>query len=348
MEHNFFVLGFIFIIFGGIMEGSFSLPLKFTPRWAWENTWGAGSLLALIFIPWPLAFLTVPHLLAVYTAAPVSSILLALFFGAGWGIGGIFFGLGLAALGLSLGLTIIMGLIAIGGSIIPLLMQHPEQITQPAGLVLISGILIMIIGLSITSKAGKLKDIELTAIMESEEKNDSSRVSFKVGFLFCIIAGLLSALVNFGLIFGTDIIKEAVSHGADSSTASNAVWALVFTANYIVNIIYCFYLARKNKTFSNFTSEGSEKYWAWALFMGLLWPGGIVIYGMGAVKIGELGAFLGFPVMLICSILAGNILGAIGGEWKNITSKPKRIMITGVIVLIIAVVILGYSSKLIT
>src|SRR5579863_10382420 len=107
-----FGLGLFFIVLGGAMEGSFSLPLKYTPKWEWENTWGACSLLALLLVPWPLALLTVPNLWEVFRAASSSALVDALVFGAGWGIGGIFFGLGLDALGMSLGLSLMMGLVA--------------------------------------------------------------------------------------------------------------------------------------------------------------------------------------------------------------------------------------------
>ena len=113
--------GLLLIVLGGAMEGLFTLPLKLTSRWSWENTWAAGSLAALILVPWPLVLLTIPEVGRVYSSAPPSAILAAILFEAGWGCGGIFFGLGVSSLGLSMGTSLIMGLIAIGGSIVPLL-----------------------------------------------------------------------------------------------------------------------------------------------------------------------------------------------------------------------------------
>jgi len=336
-------LGFLLVIAGGIMEGSFSLPLKLTPRWSWENTWGAGALLSLLIVPWPLAFMTVPRLLEVYHEAPPLSLALALIFGAGWGIGGIFFGKGLAALGLSLGSSLIMGLTAIGGSIIPLLMQNPGDLVRPAGLILIGGVILMVVGLVTCAKAGKLKTAPSTA---DHGSSLGIKVPFKRGVLYCVLAAVLSALLNFGLIFGTGIARLAVEKGASPANSNNAVWALVFTANYLVNIFYCATLLKKNRTFSRFSLKGSRRYWGWAVFMGLLWPGGIVIYGMGATRIGALGAFLGFPVMLILSMLAGNVFGWLTGEWKGVAARPKRIMAAGIAVLFLAILILGLSSKL--
>src|SRR5579863_7894981 len=98
-----FGLGLFFIVLGGAMEGSFSLPLKYTPKWEWENTWGACSLLALLLVPWPLALLTVPNLWEVFRAASSSALVAALVFGAGWGIGGIFFWLSFGGFGMVVG-----------------------------------------------------------------------------------------------------------------------------------------------------------------------------------------------------------------------------------------------------
>src|ERR1700730_14188933 len=60
------LVGFALIILAGIMEGSYSFPLKVNPKWNWENTWSAGSLMAFLFVPWPLASWAVPGLVRVY------------------------------------------------------------------------------------------------------------------------------------------------------------------------------------------------------------------------------------------------------------------------------------------
>ena len=90
--------GLVLIVLGGVMEGLFALPMRFAPRWSWENFWGAGSLMALLLVPWPLALLTVPHLGSIYASADSTSLLLAVLFGAGWGCGGIFFVIGVCQL----------------------------------------------------------------------------------------------------------------------------------------------------------------------------------------------------------------------------------------------------------
>jgi len=46
-------LGLLFLLIAGIMNASFTLPMKFTRTWAWENTWLAWSLFALVLFASP-------------------------------------------------------------------------------------------------------------------------------------------------------------------------------------------------------------------------------------------------------------------------------------------------------
>ena len=330
---------------GGICQGIFSFPLKYANKWEWENTWGAGSLMALILVPWPLALATIPGLCEVYTSVPFFTIVLSLIFGAGWGIGGIFFGKGLDAIGFSIGLALIFGIVSVGGSVIPLAMNHSEAFVKLPGLVLILGILVMIAGLTISAKAGLMKERDLQSDIKGESRG-KHRNSFQKGLIFCILAGLLSSLVNFGFIYGTSLAEASVRMGANPANAGNAILALVFTSNFLVNLGFCIYLLAKNKTFSRFATKGTGGYWIMALVMGILWSGGIVIYGMGTTMIGDLGAYLGFPVLMVVAIVTGNIFGVLTGEWKGVSSGPKKIMGLGIIVLVIAIVILGLSMNL--
>lgn len=330
--------GLLLVVLGGVMEGTFALPMKFTPRWEWENIWAAGSLVALILVPWPLALLTVPHLGSVYSSAPVPAIVLAILFGAGWGCGGVFFGKGVASLGLSLGTSLIMGLIAIGGSLVPMLLQHSEQLLSKGGAELLAGIAVMIAGLMVCARAGSLK------ARDAQVAKTSSSTSFGIGLFYCVASGLLSALVNFALIFGAPIAKVALARGLDLATANNAVWALVFTVAYMVNLGYCIFKGARRGTLKKFRSDSTLLYWALAGVMGLLWAGGIVVYGRGASLGGALGPIFGFPIMLIVSILTGNAAGAVSGEWREAPSVAKATMACGVFVMILAILTLGYAS----
>ena len=334
--------GLALIIIGGLMEGSFGVFMKRTPKWNWENIWGAGSMLALLLIPWPVALSTIPQLAEVYRSTPGNSLLLALVFGAGWGAGSVLFGLGLNAVGLSVGLSLIMGLIAVNGSLIPFLMQRSGEFGSRAGASLLGGIVIMVAGLVFCALAGKHKSEGPSA---AGAGSADRRPSYLRGLVFCIGSGVLSALLNFALIYGTAVSEQAVLHGASVASSANAVWALVFTANYAVNVAYCVYLCWRGRSWQKFLAQGTGRYWIYAALMGALWVGGIVVYGMGANQAGRQGAYLGFPIMLISSILMGNILGYAGGEWKNSEARPRRLMAIGVGMLLLAIVVLSSANS---
>jgi L-rhamnose-H+ transport protein len=332
------ITGAVLIILGGVMEGLFSLPVKLTPKWSWENIWGLGSLAALVLVPGPLLLFTIPQFWRVYTAAPSWAIVWTILFGVGWGAGGIFFGLGVSALGLSLGTSSIMGLIAIGGSVIPLLLQHHGQLLSRSDLALFAGICCMLVGLIVCARAGSLR------MAKSTHTDAGAPVSYGLGALYCVAAGLLSALVNFALIFGAPVAQAAIARGVPQAAANNAIWAIVFATNYLLNLAYCAYLGLKRGTFRKFTLPDTGYYWLLAVAMGLLWAGGIVVYGLGASTQGAYGPVFAFPVMLIVSILTGNLTGVLLGEWRGAKTRAKRTMQFGVVIMIASIIILGCAD----
>jgi len=333
------IAGALLIILGGMMEGLFTLPVKLTPKWAWENIWGAGSLAALLIVPIPLLWFTIPHFWEVYAATPGWTIACTVIFGAGWGLGGIFFGLGVSALGLSLGTSSIMGLIAIGGSVVPLLLLHPERLLSSSSIALYLGVCVMVIGLVVCARAGRLK-AQTQRLTETKTVTDS----FARGAFYCLAAGLLSALVNFALIFGTPLAQAATARGSAPAAANNAIWAIVFVTNYVINVAYCVYLGQKRGTLNKFVVPSTGYYWLLAVAMGLLWAGGIVIYGLGASMEGAYGPVFAFPVMLIVSILTGNLTGVLLGEWRGVSRQAKQTMKLGVAIMVGAIVVLGCAN----
>lgn len=335
-------LGILLVIVGGAMEGLFSLPVTRTPRWRWENIWGLGSLLALILVPWPVALATVPELRQVYADVGPGIVALAFFFGLGWGLGGIFWGKAIAAVGVGLGVSLLMGLINVFGSPVPLAIKEPHKLLEPGGLTLLAAVGVMIAGVVVCAVAGRLRQRDLG------EKTAAGAVgsAFALGLVFCVVSGVLSAMVNFGFIFGEPIAEAAARRGASAVAKSNAIWALVFTGNYLVNAIYAGTLMLQRRTFGLIASAGSFRYWAWALFMGITWPLGIVLYGIGAGMMGPYGAYVAFPMMLVMAILFGNLAGILTGEWRGASSRARGTMLLGVAVLCAAFGVFGIATRL--
>ncbi|NJX16773.1 L-rhamnose/proton symporter RhaT [Tamlana crocina] len=333
-----FFVGILLVALGGILEGLFSVPVTKVKTWEFENIWGIGSLLALLLLPWPLSYLFVDNLWELYSAIPNSVLISVISCGILWGIGGIYWGRAIAALGMALGVSILMGLVNVFGSIVPLSVFEPHKLLTTGGYILILAIIVMIIGVVIISVAGQKKEEALNT------KDHKKTGTFRIGILFCLVSGILSAAVNFAFIIGTPITEEASKMQVQDYATSFAIWSLVFTANFSINTFYGFYMMMKKGTLKNLSKGRFSKEWMGAIFMGIAWPGGIIIYGIGANAMGPYGAYAGFPMMILASILAGNLAGALGGEWKNSGAIPRRIMVTGILVLCLAFTLLGYST----
>jgi len=341
------ILGLLLVFLAGALEGLFSLGVTRTPKWKWENSWGLGSLIALVVVPWPLALLTVPDLGAVYHSIPASKLLLTFLFGVGWGLGGIFWGKAIAAVGMALGVSLLMGLINVFGSLVPLALFQRDKVATSGGLTLIGAVALMVLGIVFIARAGKIKEQDLAKGTPAGSARATSTLStpFSIGLIYCLVSGALSALVNFSFISGADIAATAEKAGASMWAKGFAIWALVFTGNYLVNFLYAAWLMVRNKSFAQL-AQGDARHWGWVIFMGLAWPGGIAVYGIAAYQLGEYGAYVGFPMMLVCSILFGNLAGTLTGEWRGTSAKARGAMTLGVFILIVALGVMGMSNHL--
>ena len=332
------------VLMGGVLAALFIVPTTTTPRWAWEDIWGVGSLVALILVPWPLALMTVPDLAGVYRPAGFGPVALAFLFGIGWGLGGIFWGQAIMMLGLGLGTSIMVGLVNVFGSPVPLAIKDPAKLTSAGGLVLLLAMVILILGVVVCALAGKARDAELAP--RGGQAGGAAKRSFGVALIFCLLAGSLSAMNNFGPIFGQPIVQAATSAGASDLGKMNAMWAPLFTANYLVNGGYALYLMVRRKTLPRLRTEGTPGYWLQALFMGLAWPMCLVVYGMGVSRLGRYGAYTAYPMFLGALILTGNAVGTLRGEWRGTRARTRALMIGGVLILGGAFLVLGKANQL--
>src|SRR5690349_11266397 len=111
--------GFLLLVVAGVMNLSFALPMKYTRRWACENTWAVWAGFALLLMPLIAAAITVPQLPQVYAQAATRSVVLVAACGMGWGIAQVLFGLAVDSIGIALAFAIVLGLSAAIGGLIP-------------------------------------------------------------------------------------------------------------------------------------------------------------------------------------------------------------------------------------
>src|SRR6266446_4096230 len=79
--------GLAAVLLAGVLQGLFAVPMKFAPRWNYENIWLIYSLTGMVVLPWMLTTATVPHLVEVYSLTPMPVLVRIAGFGLCWGIG---------------------------------------------------------------------------------------------------------------------------------------------------------------------------------------------------------------------------------------------------------------------
>jgi L-rhamnose-H+ transport protein len=328
--------GFLLLVVAGLMNASFAVPMKFTRRWAWENTWMVFTFSALILLPAVAAFLTLPGLAAVYGASSVTLLWHVVVFGAGWGLAQVFFGIAVDAIGIALTFSLVLGTSAAMGALIPMVILHSDQLHTARGHLLLLGIALLLGGVAICAIAGSLRD-KPTATDVVPRKNPTP------GLILAILCGALASFQNLGLAFGSPLVSIAVQHGANPSSAANAVWLPLLMAGAIPNLLYCAYLLKKNGSGAKFAGGGFG-HWTLAFVMGALWFGSLLLYGVSVPRLGSLGPALGWPLYMSLIVVAASLLGIATGEWKHSGRRPLTIQLAGVATLIVAIAILARAS----
>ncbi len=331
------VLGFLLILAAGVLQGSFILPMTLTRQWKWEHNWLVFSTLGMLVFNWLIAGQVIPHLAAVFRATPATDLAVLAAFGALWGGGAILFGLGMDRLGMALGYPIIMGLILSLGALIPLLLENPAGMVTTPGLVLLGGTAVTLGGIVLCSRAAGMK--------QAGASSAASRSGLGAGLVIAVSAGVLSCFPNVGLNYATQLKAAAVQHGAAASMAGNAAWALLFTAGFVLNAVYCAALIVRQGNARLFAAEAGRNTTLIAA-MALMWIGSFYLYGMGAARLGRWGGIIGWPLFISLAILVGNLWGLWRGEWKDAPPAARRQLRIGLGVLIVSVVLFGLSSAL--
>lgn len=322
----------ILLVVAGVMNGSFTLPMKYTREWAWENTWLIWTIWALVIFPPVMTLVTVPHLRGVYSSVAPAIIITVAACGAGWGISQVFFGLAVDSVGIALAFSVILGISAAVGALVPLFQSQPE--TRREVLVL-AGVALVVIGVGICAIAGRKREAALGRAL------DPNKASVTRGLLYCTISGVGSALVGIGLWLGAPIAAAAEQLGASITWSPNAIWLPLMLAGGIPNLIYCLYLIGKNHTADRFARPATGSYFILAGIMGIFWFGSTLMYG---IAVRPLGTAVAWPIFMSLIVIVASIWGVLTGEWKGAGKRPLQIMYGGVAVLILAIIVLSRAS----
>jgi L-rhamnose-H+ transport protein len=341
--HNVIWFAAVVVLIGGLMQGSFAVPMRLARRWTWENTWMVYSIVGLLLIPWAAARITIANALHLYQSVSSLTLIETGLFGLGWGIANVLFGVAVPIVGMAVSFAVVVGMSASLGSVVPLLLSHASHLIEPAGLTILAGVILACFGVTLLGAAGRSREI---AEVKSTRMEPGSQTRITIGFVLCVLAGFLAPMLNFSFAFGSEIRDNAIRMGAPASQAVNAIWVVALAGGFISNGGYCAVLLTKNKTWSRFWERGALSQCGLSFAMGILWTGGLLLYGWGASNLGALGPSIGWPIFQASIIVISSVLGIAMGEWKNAKRRTMRINYLGLAVLVLSIATLSLGNRM--
>lgn len=333
-------------VFSGLLNGSYAIPIKLTKKWEWENIWLWYAITGLLVVPWVFVSIVIPDVGKVLSSSPTGATVMTFLCGLGWGIGSVAFGLALHLIGFSLGYTLMMGLIAVVGALVPLLVKNPSALLTTGGIFILLALLATVVGIILCGAAGKARE---NKNLENSEENITKKSKFTKGLILCFISGFFSSMLNFAFEFGTHLKEAALSQlgtGANVFFASSIIWAVALSGGFLAFLIYAIYLLVRNKTISNFRIKGTRIYFFWAFLMGIIFYSSLLCYGLAASALGSTGTTTGWLIFTAGAIITANIWGVITSEWAGVPMRQMKKMVIGSLLLIGAVFLVSYGNKL--
>jgi L-rhamnose-proton symport protein (RhaT) len=330
-------LGTGIIAVAGLISGMFTIPSITISSWKWEHIWLVYSISAYALLPAGLALALCPQVLSGLLGPGLDLSVKVGAYGLLFGIGSLLFGLSWVRLGLAIANALVTGVIVLAGSIGPILVGAVRMERQD-WFHLAVGLAPLILSLVCCAAASVGRD-------HAQHKVTGSSVSLKqsvVGVLIAVASGLLSAMLNIGFAVGNPLIEAAGRAGAPGFLSTLAVWVPVLVGGFAANFCYTTFLINRSQSWQTlFAIDGTVILWGRCFMMGLLWFGAIFLYGYGASIIGNVGAVYGWALVNGAGVMGSNAVGAIAGEWRHCSWKPKLLMGISTALLVVSFVLLA-------
>ena len=364
------LLGIIFHALGGGASGSWYMPYDWVKKWRWEIYWITGGIFSWFIMPFLAVMLTIPDWQGILHASNGRVIFNTYFMGLLWGIGGLTYGLAIRYLGMSLGNSVLLGITAVVGSLgLPVLRNVPgvadlipaglsfsDLFSSTGGRIVLVGIVILLVGIVLSGRAGIKKDKDLGKIKEGV----NTEFKLSKGLLIAIISGVLSAFFSFGIDAGKEMsavarslaVQQGYSFVTETENGfkylfeNNIIFFVILWGGLTTNLIWSVALIFRNKTGGDFVDKKTPllRNYLFCALAGTTWFLQFFFYGMGETKIGN-GAS-SWTLHMATIILTANLWGFWRKEWKGVSKKAYNMILAGIGAIFLSVIIIGVAKWL--
>ena len=338
--------GILLVTLAGLGTGTIAWPMKSMRRLGFEHYWFVGMLVGLVIVPWSIVVCCVPRPWEVYAEVGWRPILWCNVLSVSWGIANVLYGICVLRIGAALTGAILSGLGVAVGVTLPMLLKGagvfrdaPDLQSRP-GLVILLGVAVILAGVVFSTAAGFGRDRALKKGPVEAGASNSGR--FLLGLIMAVLAGILSAGLALGFIYTYDpIVKAVMARNGTELAASMAVWAVGLMGGAAVNLAYPAWQMTKNRSWSGLFASGRDL--VLAVVLGLQFIVAVSLMGQGMLWLGAAG---GFGIQQALQLLGNQAVGFLSGEWRGVSGKPRRHMLTAIGLLLTAVCILACAKNL--
>jgi len=330
------MLNWIGVLIAGILNGSFAVPLKTARVWKFHQIWMVHSLLAMAVWPWALVVILVPDWRGIISAVPLRGWLGLIGWGILFAVGSLLYGAAVDLLGIALGFAIQLGLSIVLGAIIPLIWTRAISLADQRDAFFLGGLAVMVVGVIVCAQSGRAKG----------EGAGPSDARFRKGLVIALVGGILAPTLNFGIQYGTYLLKPVLGPGTGGfSVQTYLAWAVFLSAAALVQAGFCLYRMIHRRTLGVYRQPGSALDALQVVVMSVLWISSIFIYGRSSSMLGRIGYSIGWPVFIALIILTSNAWGLVLGEWRGAPRAVVRKMLVGSAVLAAAAFLIGQGGR---
>lgn len=325
--------GLLIIAAGSFGQSSSYVPINKVRRWSWESFWLVQGIFAWLVFPFAGAMLAVPEgqtLWQIIVSDPASS-WAAVGFGALWGVGGLTFGLSMRYLGIAMGQSISLGTCAAFGTLFPAIAAGTD-LFRGAGLVLLAGVCITLVGIAVIGYAGSLRSRDLSG---KEGNTAVKEFSLSKGLAVALLAGVMSACFALGLDAGPSVEESPALFRTLPATF------LVTLGGFLTNAAYCLFQNYRHRSFHDYANvKVLPVNVLFCALAGLLWYTQFFGLGIGTGFFSRDSVLFAFSwcILMSLNVVFSNVWGLILKEWKGVTARTVAVLVAGLAIMVFSLV----------